>query len=207
MKKLLVFLGMLALAGIARSQTIAVDPATYAPNFTAGRGVGLAVDKDTGALLVEVTSGGVGGTGDASAANQALQLAQETAIVAKLGPVAADPGTSRFRTTALTSTAQAIKASGGNVYSVTLFNPNTAPVYVKFYNIAAASVTVGTSTVQHVIMVPPGDGTTPGAVLLPAGLASLHYFGTAIAAACVTGLADNSTSAPSTAIYAEVEYK
>ena len=198
-----------AVTSHAQLTVFAVDPTTYAPAFPSGATTfQLAVNKDTGALLVQVVSGGGGsGGGDASAANQTSEITQLTGINGKLGPVSADPGFTSFRTTALTSTAQAIKASGGNLYSVTLYNVNTVPVYVKFYNTAAGSVTVGTTAITHVIIVPPGDGTTPGAVIMPAGLVTMKYFSTAIAAACVTGLADNSTTAPSTAIYAEAEYK
>jgi hypothetical protein len=86
-------------------------------------------------------------------------------------------------------------------------NVNTVPVYVKFYNIAAASVTVGSSAVVLTIMVPAGDGVTPGMFFMEPGLIPVEVFSTAISIACVTGLADNSNAAPSTAIHASVRYK
>lgn len=181
----LLFLVLPFLAATLRAQFVpmAVDRATYAPNYTTNQGAPLAIDRTSGALLVYDLAGGGS------------------------GPVAADPGFSAFRSTALGATATAIKASGGNLYGVRIINVNTVPVYVKFYNVAAGSVTVGTTAVTHVEMVPPGDGTTPGLLLLSPGSTSLKYFSTAIAAAVVTGLADNSTAAPSTAVYAEIEYK
>lgn len=40
----------------------------------------------------------------------------------------------RFRNTALTATAVAVKASAGNVHGWNFINANAVPVYVKFYN-------------------------------------------------------------------------
>jgi hypothetical protein len=56
--------------------------------------------------------------------------------------------------TALTSTAQVIKASAGQLYGWSITNPNTSAVYVHFYNVAAASVTVGTTTPAFPLMIP-----------------------------------------------------
>lgn len=53
--------------------------------------------------------------------------------------------TSADGSTALTNTAQAIKASAGNLYGYYIGNPNSSAVYVHLYNTAAASVTVGTT--------------------------------------------------------------
>jgi hypothetical protein len=114
-------------------------------------------------------------------------------------------GLSRYRQTALSSTAQSIKASGGNLIGYSLVNVNTVPVYVKFYD--AASVTVGTTTPVAVVMVPASNGTTPGArdgqVIDPIHPLS---FTNAIQVACTGALADSDTSTPSTAIYLEATY-
>lgn len=119
-----------------------------------------------------------------------------------------DPGYARFRNTALTSTAVAIKTSASNLYGYTLLNVNTSPVYVKLYNATVAGTTVGTTVPLAVIMVPAGNGTTPGAVYLaPDSISSAQFFSTALTVAAVTGIADNSTSAPSTAVYMEALYK
>ena len=60
--------------------------------------------------------------------------------------------------TALTATAQVIKASAGNLYGYYIFNPSNATAYVLVYNIAAASVTVGTSTAILVYAIGTGMG-------------------------------------------------
>jgi hypothetical protein len=121
--------------------------------------------------------------------------------------LSSESGFLTYRNTALTNTAVAVKATGGSVMGWNFVNPNTTPVYVKFYNIVAASVTVGTSAVTLTILVPPGDGTTPGMFFLEPDLIPIEVFSTAIAITCVTGLADNNNTAPSTAIHASVRYK
>lgn len=118
-----------------------------------------------------------------------------------------DPGFGRFRNTALSSADVAIKPSAANIFGLILINVNETPVYVKFYNSNVGNTVVGTTVPQYVIMVPAGDGTTPGCVYAAPGDVSLQYFQLALSVAAVTGLSDDSTVAPDTAIYAEVLYK
>lgn len=118
-----------------------------------------------------------------------------------------DPGFGKFRNVAVSSTDVSIKPSQCAVYGYTFINYNTTAVYVKFYNGTTANVVVGTTTPQCMIMVPPGDGTTPGIVYLAADTVSYQYFQLACSIAVVTGSADNSTAAPGTPIYIEVLYK
>ena len=47
--------------------------------------------------------------------------------------------------TALTNSAQVIKASAGSWGGYYIYNPNSSAIYVHVYNVAAASVTVGTT--------------------------------------------------------------
>ncbi len=110
-----------------------------------------------------------------------------------------------YRNTALSSTAQSIKNSAGSLMGWNAINPNTVPVYLKFYN--NATPTVGTTTPLLTIMIPPGDGSTPGMFLQEPSIVPLEIFSTAISVACVTGLADSSTTAPSTAIHFSARYK
>ena len=53
--------------------------------------------------------------------------------------------TSGDSSTALTNTAQAVKASAGKVGGWYIYNPNSSATYVNFYNVAAASVVVGSA--------------------------------------------------------------
>lgn len=79
-------------------------------------------------------------------------------------------------------------------------------MYVKFYNLAT-NVTVGISPVLLTQAVPGGSASNPGINFLEASLIPQEVFSTGISIACVTGLADSSTIAPITPIYAEVRYK
>ena len=56
-------------------------------------------------------------------------------------------------------------------------------------------------------MIPASDGITNGLYEIETQLAPVVDFSTAIFVACVTGLADNSTTAPSIAIHISVRYK
>lgn len=100
--------------------------------------------------------------------------------------------------TALTATAQVLKASAGKFGGYYIYNPNSAATYVLVYNIAAASVTVGTSTALLVFCIP----ATSGANLeILAGIP----FGTAMSIAAATTGGGN--TAPTTALEAMIWYK
>lgn len=58
--------------------------------------------------------------------------------------------------TALTGTAQVIKASAGKFGGYYIMNPNAAAIYVHVYNVAAASVTVGTTEALLNFCIPAG---------------------------------------------------
>lgn len=97
--------------------------------------------------------------------------------------------------------AVAIKSVGGNMYGYYFDNPNGYDVFVKWYNTAAASVTVGTTAVVRTTRVP-----AVGAVFVEA-VKPQQNFTTAISIACTRLIADNDTTALATDIYAEVYYK
>lgn len=100
--------------------------------------------------------------------------------------------------TALTATAQVIKGSAGKFGGYYIYNPNATATYVILYDIAAASVTVGTSTPKLVFCIP----ATAGANLeLLAGIP----FGTAMSITATTTGGGN--TAPSTALEAMIFYK
>lgn len=130
-----------------------------------------------------------------------------SATTLPLVTLASESGFLSYRNTALSNTAVAVKPVAGSVMGWNFINSNTTPVYVKFYNLASGSVTVGTSAVVLTVLVPPGDGTTPGMYFLEPSLIPVEVFSTAISVACVTGMSDNSTTAPATAIHASVRYK
>lgn len=63
--------------------------------------------------------------------------------------------TSSDGATALTNSAQAIKASAGQLYGWYIYNPNATAQFVQLYNTAAASVTVGTTNPLFMLTIPP----------------------------------------------------
>jgi hypothetical protein len=112
-----------------------------------------------------------------------------------------------YRNTALSSTKQEVKSSAGDVYGWNFINPNTVDVFIKFYNTALASVTVGTTTPVLTLCVPSATSASINGIFYQDVQAEPQMiFSTAIVIAAVTGLADNSTTAPSTAIHCGVRY-
>lgn len=100
--------------------------------------------------------------------------------------------------TALTNSAQVIKGSAGTFGGYYIYNPNSSAMYVMVYNVAAASVTVGTTTPQLVFCIP----ATAGANL---EIANGINFSTAMSIAAATTGGGN--TAPGTALEAMVWYK
>lgn len=88
----------------------------------------------------------------------------------------------------------AIKAAAGQLYGFYIVNRTTAPLFLRFYNIVAGSVIVGTSAVHFGPIEIPANATdhTMLIVNFPAGI----EFGTAMSMAATTGLLDTDTGAP-----------
>lgn len=100
--------------------------------------------------------------------------------------------------TALTNSAQVIKATAGLLYGWAITNPNTADVFVQFYNTAAASVTVGTANPLFMLRIPALGMTN---VLNPIGI-TFSNAGWSWAATSTAG----GNGAPTTALDAVVFY-
>lgn len=101
-------------------------------------------------------------------------------------------------TAALVATKVAVNAAAGNLYGFHIYNPNTVVIYVQLFNVASASVTLGTTAPTSVIVVPAGgwaDSSYPVPIT----------FGTALTVAATT-TASGST-APSTGLTANFWYK
>lgn len=106
--------------------------------------------------------------------------------------------TSSDGATALTNTAQAVKASAGQVGGWYIYNPNSSAQFVQFYNVAAASVTVGTTNPLFMLTIPATAGAN---VEFANGIA----FATAIAIAATSTAGGN--GAPSSALDVVILYK
>jgi hypothetical protein len=100
--------------------------------------------------------------------------------------------------TALTNSAQAVKASAGNLIGYFIYNPNATAQFVQFFNTASGSVTVGTTNPLFMLTIPP---TSAANLWMLGGIA----FGTAISIAATSTAGGN--GAPGTALDAVVWYK
>lgn len=94
-----------------------------------------------------------------------------------------------FEDSDLDEAAIAISAVPSTLFGWTFFNDTAGSVFVRFYDVAQGSVTVGTTAHKLIIGVPTLDGVS---LEIKGGI----VFGTAITAAVTTTPADNSTAAP-----------
>ncbi len=109
-----------------------------------------------------------------------------------------------FTDTAMGGTADAIKASSATVYYIQVDNSlNGAASYVKLYNLASGSVTVGTTVPDEVILVPANARITQvySTVASPG-----KVFGTALSAACTTAGGTAGNTSPSSNVVVTVVY-
>ena len=107
-------------------------------------------------------------------------------------------GLDTSRTTALSNTATAIKSSAGNIYLLHVENPNSSKAYLQFYDVAAGSVTVGTTTPKLSLLIP-ATGGHDGYLPIPIA------FGTAITVAATTTATGG--AAPTTGLLVNIGYK
>ena len=103
-------------------------------------------------------------------------------------------GMTIFRSLDIDESEEEIKASAGQLFSISAFNTTAAPLWLKFYNLTAANTTVGTSTPVLTFIVP-GNADSDGAGFIWNNEIG-YAFGTAISVACTTGVADADTGAP-----------
>lgn len=123
-----------------------------------------------------------------------------------VGPTAPIPVTPGAATTggwtlheddALTNTAVAIKASGGQLGKLYCYNPNASVAYIQIYNVIAASVTVGTTAHAQSYGIP---ATTAAGYSISPG----DQYATAISYAATT--TPGGGTAPGTALTCNVSY-
>lgn len=118
--------------------------------------------------------------------------------------VATDSGITPYRSgsAGVTNTAVAIKAAAGSVFDVRVINPNAAIEYLKFFNVAAASVVVGTTVPVFTVPIPASSFVT-----MSNEIRAQFEFTTAIAIFCTSVLADTGAqTAPAVALPVELGY-
>lgn len=175
---------------------------------TAATNLGKAEDAvhasgDTGVMMLAVRDDTIGATSGTEGDYEALHTNENGALwvehdVSTKGGWSVGNFTSGDSFTALTNTAQVIKGSAGKFGGYYIYNPNSSVAYVIVYDVAAASVTVGTTNPKLVFCIP----ATGGANLeILAGIP----FGTAMSVAATT--TGGGSTAPSTALEAMIWYK
>jgi len=119
--------------------------------------------------------------------------------------LASPSGLVQFTDTAMGATIDGIKASSAVVYSVFIDNTANggAASYVKLYNLASGSVTVGTTVPDEVIFVPGGAQIEH---LLFTKSSIGKTFGTALSAACVTAGGTAGVTPPSSSVSVVINY-
>lgn len=140
-------------------------------------------------LTAEIT-GGVGRAADAQSAIPVTGAVTVSGTVTSSTTVTANTPnpTSSAINSAATTNATSVKATAGNLFSITASNTNAAARFLKLYNKASAP-TVGTDVPVLTIPIPPGS-----AVNLDFGTNGWR-FATGIALAITAGAADSDTAA------------
>lgn len=165
-------------ANVTVANAILVDLSATTANATAikvdasGATINTALSQ-IGAAAVSAGNG-VSGTGV-----QRMTLASDSTGQVAPAANATSTGVSINFQTALTNSKIAVKASAGNMYGWHIYNPNNAVTYIQLFNLASASVTLGTTAPTMVLVVPAQGGIDD---YLPVPIT----FGTAITLAATT---------------------
>ena len=104
---------------------------------------------------------------------------------------------SKYRTIDLDETEEEVKATAATLHALHAINRTASPLYLRFYDATAATVSVGTTTPAFTLTVPGNNDSDGAGFIWPIpdeGIA----FDTAMCIAATTGIADNDTGAPGT---------
>lgn len=104
------------------------------------------------------------------------------------------------------SSIEGIKSSSAKVFSITIDNTANVSVasYVKLFNLASGSVTLGTTVPDEVIYVPANSIIT---MVLYTGATPGKTYATALSAACVTTGGTAGVTAPSSSVSVTINYQ
>ena len=164
----------------------------------------LAVRKDTAAALAGTDGDYIPLIVDNTGRLYVAPLVAGTATIGNVGEVAITTGgcsSSRVVSSGASADKTAVKASAGKVYAIQVTNVNAAIRWLQLYDVASASVTVGTTTPLLSFGIP-GNTAGGGFTLpVPAGIG----FSTAITLALTT-TAGGSTSVTSGEVVCNLLY-
>jgi hypothetical protein len=97
-----------------------------------------------------------------------------------------------FYSKAVSTTAVAVSAAPADLYGWTIINPHSAAIYVKIYNIAAASVNPASDVPHRILYLAANSMIHTDPICIQEG------FTTAISVRVTTDLADTGTTAAAT---------
>lgn len=170
-------------------------------DITPGSGKTIAADDISGVLhqRVKISLGADGAAADCPGDGTNGLDVDVTRVPENAGAAASTMNASSSDgATALTNSAQAIKAAAGKLLGYYIYNPNTTAQFVQFYNTAAGSVTVGTTNPLFMLTIPPQSAANLW--MQPGGIT----FGTAMSWAATSSAGGN--GAPTTALDAVAWY-
>ena len=164
--------------------------------------VGMTTDRKLHVAVMDALPAGTNGIGKLTANSgvdigdvDVTSISAGTNNIGNVGLIGRDSGgMTIFRSIDLDESEEEIKATAGQIFSISAFNRTAAPLYLKFYNLTAANTTVGTSTPVLTFVVP-ANADSDGAGFIWNNTIGFA-FSTAISAAVTTGVADNDTGAP-----------
>lgn len=135
--------------------------------------------------------------GAVTAITNALPTGTNTIGTVNNAPLATVTGLTKYRGTAVSNTAIAVKASAGRLYNYHIYNAGTLDTFLQFYDVAQGSVTVGTTVPDKTFWVPAGGA-------LDGGLVYSAAFASAISIAATTTVTGG--TAPATALLVNLDY-
>lgn len=195
---------VITIQGIASMTKLLVTPdANSAVNVAQINGVTPLMGNGatgTGAIRVSIANDSTGVVQPGNTANTTPWLVTPTP--GTTGGWSAFNATAADGATACTNSAQAVKASAGTFGGYYIDNPNTSDEWLHVYDVAAASVTVGTTNPKLTFRLP---GASANSVAANVEITLGVNFGTAIAIACTSTA--GGTGAPANALEAMVYYK
>jgi hypothetical protein len=115
--------------------------------------------------------------------------------------IATPSGLKKFRETDLEGTKVAVDATSGSIHSIVVDNSaNGAASFLKLWNVASGSVTVGTTAPDWCFLIPASTKVT-----IP--FISAVAYDTALTAACVTTAGTAGTTNPTSSVIVEIIYE
>jgi len=116
--------------------------------------------------------------------------------------IASPAGLKKYRDTDLAETKVAVDAGAGTMHSIVVDNTANAAEaeFLKLWNVASGSVTVGTTAPDWVFLIPAATKLT---IVFHDGVA----YGTALTAACVTTAGTAGTTGPTANVVVEIIFE